>query len=129
LQQADHLILMLPYSAATHHAIGAPELAQMKPSATLVNLARGGIVDDPALIQALAAGRLAGAGLDVFENEPAFDPGFLNLKNVVLTPHIASASAQTRRKMAQRAANNLIAAINGTPPDLVNPTCLTRQRK
>ena len=129
LQQADHLILMLPYSTATHHAIGAPELAQMKPTATLVNLARGGIVDDQALIQALAAGRLAGAGLDVFENEPALDPGFLNLKNVVLTPHIASATAQTRRKMAQRAANNLIAAIHGIPPDLVNPACLTQQRK
>ncbi len=124
LQQADHLILMLPYSPATHHAVGAAELAQMKAGATLINLARGGIVDDAALVHALAAGHLAGAGLDVFENEPALHPGFLHLKNVVLTPHIASASAQTRRKMAERAAGNLIAAIHGIPPDLLNPGCI-----
>ena len=127
LGESDHLILMLPYSSANHHAIGAPELAQMKPGATLINLARGGVVDDVALIAALRSGHLFGAGLDVFENEPQLHPDFLSLNNVVLTPHIASASAATRRKMAMRAAHNLIAAFGGgTPPDWLNPACLTR---
>ncbi len=121
LRQSDHLILILPYSNAVHHILGAPELALMKSSATLINLARGGIVDDAALIKALQAKQLAGAGLDVFENEPAFDPAFLTCQNVVLTPHIASASVPTRRKMAQRAVDNLIAALTGIPPDCLNP--------
>jgi gluconate 2-dehydrogenase len=122
LRTADHLILVLPYSAATHHVIGADELALMKPTATLVNIARGGIVDDVALIAALREGRLASAGLDVFENEPALHPDFLTLSNVVLTPHIGSASEQTRRAMAQCASDNLIAALGGQPPpNLINP--------
>ena len=121
LRQADHLVLVLPYSAATHHAIGATELALMKPGAVLVNIARGGIVDDLALIAALRENRIAAAGLDVFENEPALQPDFLRLTNVVLTPHIGSASAPTRRAMARCAANNLIAAFSGAlPPNLVN---------
>ncbi|HYD78635.1 MAG TPA: D-glycerate dehydrogenase [Paucimonas sp.] len=125
LRSADHVVLVLPYSAESHHTIGTPELALMKPSATLVNIARGGIVDDRALIEALRAGRIAAAGLDVFENEPRFDPGFLTLKNVVLTPHIASASAPTRRAMADCAAANLIAALGGErPPNLLNPEVL-----
>lgn len=122
LQTADHVVLVLPYSAAVHHFIGANELALMKPGATLVNIARGGIVDDAALIAALKQGQIAAAGLDVFENEPAFNPVFLSLENVVLTPHIASASAPTRRAMANCAATNLIAALSGqTPPNLLNP--------
>ncbi|MBC7501105.1 MAG: D-glycerate dehydrogenase [Herminiimonas sp.] len=122
LRSADHVMLVLPYSAAAHHTIGAAELAMMKPSATLVNLARGGIVDDVALIAALRENRIAAAGLDVFENEPALHPGFLTLSNVVLTPHIASASEPTRRAMANRAADNLIAALSGVQPrDLLNP--------
>jgi glyoxylate reductase len=122
LQTADHVVLVLPYSAAVHHFIGANELALMKPGATLVNIARGGIVDDAALIAALKQGQIAAAGLDVFENEPAFNPAFLSLENVVLTPHIASASAPTRRAMANCAATNLIAALSGqTPPNLLNP--------
>ncbi|RJG07844.1 D-glycerate dehydrogenase [Noviherbaspirillum cavernae] len=122
LRTADHVMLVLPYSPATHHTIGAAELALMKPSATLVNIARGGIVDDAALIVALRANRLAAAGLDVFENEPAFDPEFLTLSNVVLTPHIASASEPTRRAMTDCAADNLIAALSGaTPPNILNP--------
>lgn len=122
LQQADHVILTLPYSAQTHHTIGAAELAMMKPSATLVNIARGGIVDDVALIAALRANRIASAGLDVFENEPAFHPDFLTLSNVVLTPHIGSASEKTRRAMANCAADNLIAGLTGGhPKNLVNP--------
>ena len=122
LRTADHVVLVLPYSAAVHHFIGANELALMKPGATLVNIARGGIVDDAALIAALKQGQIAAAGLDVFENEPAFNPAFLSLENVVLTPHIASASAPTRRAMANCAATNLIAALSGqTPPNLLNP--------
>lgn len=122
LHSADHVLLALPYSAQSHHMIGAAELALMKRTATLVNIARGGIVDDAALIAALRAGRIAAAGLDVFENEPAFDPGFLTLSNVVLTPHIGSATESTRRAMANCAANNLIAALTGgNPPNILNP--------
>jgi glyoxylate reductase len=129
LRTADHLILVLPYSAATHHAIGAAELALMKPGATLVNIARGGIVDDAALIAALREGRLASAGLDVFENEPALHPDFLTLSNVVLTPHIGSASEPTRRAMAQCASDNLIAALSGQRPiNLINPEVLPTSR-
>ena len=116
LRRADHVILVLPYSQQTHHTIGAAELGWMKPGATLVNIARGGIVDDLALIAALRAKRLAAAGLDVFENEPHFHPDFLSLTNVVLTPHIASASEPTRRAMAYCAADNLIAALSGGQP-------------
>ncbi|MEO8599063.1 MAG: D-glycerate dehydrogenase [bacterium] len=122
LRSADHLILVLPYSPQTHHAIGAAELALMKPGATLVNIARGGIVDDVALIAALRERRIAAAGLDVFENEPHFHPDFLGLSNVVLTPHIASASEPTRRAMARCAAENLIAALSGAQPqNILNP--------
>lgn len=122
LRTADHVMLVLPYSPQTHHTVGAAELALMRPSATLVNVARGGIVDDAALIVALRAGRIAAAGLDVYENEPNFDPGFLTLSNVVLTPHIASASEPTRKAMAYCAADNLIAALTGlVPPNILNP--------
>lgn len=94
----------------------------MKPTATLTNLARGGIVDDVALIAALREKRIAAAGLDVFENEPKFHPDFLTLDNVVLTPHIASASEKTRRAMANCAADNLIAGLSGqVPPNLLKP--------
>jgi glyoxylate reductase len=122
LRTADHVMLVLPYSAATHHTVGAAELALMKPGATLTNVARGGIVDDAALIAALRERRIAAAGLDVFENEPSLNPGFLELQNVVLTPHIASASEPTRLAMANLAADNLIAALTGeVPPNLLNP--------
>ena len=122
LRTADHVVLVLPYSKESHHLIGAAELALMKPTATLINIARGGIVNDAALIEALSAGKIAAAGLDVFENEPAFNPDFLKLSNVVLTPHIGSASGPTRRAMADCAADNLIAALSGhRPPNLLNP--------
>ena len=111
LQTADHVMLVVPYSAESHHTIGAVELAQMKPTATLVNIARGGIVDDAALAQALKDRRIAGAGLDVFEGEPQVHPELLKLQNVVLTPHIASATVKTRMAMAQLAADNLIAYL------------------
>ena len=123
LQTADHVMLVLPYTAANHHAIGATELALMKPTATLINIARGGIVDDEALAQALAMGQIAAAGLDVFEGEPVVNPALLTLSNVVLTPHIASATVGTRLAMAQLAADNLIGyLVNGkaiTPLNVV----------
>ncbi|MBN9460482.1 MAG: D-glycerate dehydrogenase [Burkholderiales bacterium] len=115
LAEADHLVLVLPYSEATHHVIGARELAAMKSTATLVNIARGGIVDDAALVEALRAGRIAGAGLDVFEGEPALDPRLLAVPNVVLTPHIGSATRSSRMAMAMLAADNLVAFAAGQP--------------
>lgn len=129
LRDADHLVIVVPYSAASHHAIGAPELAQMKRSATLTNIARGGVVDDAALAQALAERRIAAAGLDVFEGEPALNPALLTVPNVVLTPHIASATIATRRAMANLAADNLIAALGfgpqaGHPPTPINAAAL-----
>jgi len=125
LRESDFLVLLLPYSPETHHTIGAAELALMKPTAHLINVARGGIVDDQALISALRQHRLAGAGLDVFEDEPKFNPGFLELDNVALTPHIGSSSRATRMAMAMTAADNLIAALSGQrPPNLLNPDVL-----
>jgi gluconate 2-dehydrogenase len=115
LAQSDHVMLVLPYSPATHHLIGAAQLEQMKPTATLINIARGGIVDDPALAQALASGRIAAAGLDVYENEPQVHPDLLALRNVVLTPHLGSATRSSRLGMAMLAARNLLAFEAGQP--------------
>ena len=115
LAQADHVVLVLPYSPATHHLIGERELGRMQPHATLVNIARGGIVDDAALVRALRAGRPAAAGLDVFENEPALNPDLLSLPNVALTPHIGSATRSSRVGMAMLAAENLLAFAAGQP--------------
>jgi gluconate 2-dehydrogenase len=127
LAQADHLVLVLPYAAESHHAMAAAELAQMKPTATLTNIARGGIVDDVALAAALREGRIAAAGLDVFEGEPSVHPDLLALPNVVLTPHIASASQATRLAMANLAADNLIAALTGgVPPTPINAAALAQ---
>jgi glyoxylate/hydroxypyruvate/2-ketogluconate reductase len=125
LQTADHLVLVLPYSAESHHAIGAREIALMKPTATLVNIARGGIVDDAALAQALRDKRIAAAGLDVFEGEPKVHPDLLTVPNVVLTPHIASATVPTRKAMANLAADNLVGyLVNGQPLTPLNPEIL-----
>ena len=122
LSRADFLVLPLPYSQETHHLIGATALAKMKPSAILINTARGGVVDDAALVEALGAGRIRAAGLDVFEGEPKLHPGFLALKNAVLAPHVASSTEATRARMAMTAAKNLVAALSGgTPPNLLNP--------
>ena len=121
LKQADHVILVVPYSAESHHLIGAREIALMKPTATLVNIARGGIVDDAALAAALQAKTIFAAGLDVFEGEPQVHPDLLTLQNVVLAPHIASATEKTRRAMVELAIENLRAAIDGKkPPSLIN---------
>ena len=126
LAQADHLVLVLPYTASNHHAIGAPELAQMKATATLINIARGGIVDDAALAHALRSGQIAAAGLDVFEGEPQVHPDLLTVPNVVLTPHIASATLKTRYAMANLAADNLIAClIEGRALTPINPEVLS----
>ncbi len=122
LSQSDFVVVMVPYSKETHHLIGAAELAMMKPSAIFINTARGGVADDVALIQALQEKRIAGAGIDVFENEPALNPAFLALDNVVLTPHIGSATRNTRMAMANLAAHNLSVAVAGSvPPNLLNP--------
>ena len=133
LRTADHVVLVLPYTAENHHTIGAAELALMKPSATLTNIARGGIVDDAALAVALRAKRIGAAGLDVFEGEPSVHPDLLTVSNVVLTPHIASATEATRRAMANLAADNLIAALGegpqaGNPPNPINPEVLGKAR-
>jgi gluconate 2-dehydrogenase len=126
LKTADHLVLVLPYSAQSHHTIGEKELSLMKPTATLVNVARGGIVDDAALARALREKRIAGAALDVFEGEPKVHPDLLAVPNVVLTPHIASATVKTRRAMADLAADNLIGLlVHGKPLTPLNPEVLT----
>ena len=125
LRSADHLVLVLPYSPASHHAIGAAELALMKPTATLINIARGGIVDDAALALALRERRIAAAGLDVFEGEPRVHPDLLTVPNVVLTPHIASATVPTRLAMATLAADNLIGYLTQNKPlTPLNPAVL-----
>ncbi|MFC5522453.1 2-hydroxyacid dehydrogenase [Polaromonas jejuensis] len=125
LKTSDHLVLVLPYSPASHHTIGAAELALMKPTATLINIARGGIVDDAALAAALRNKTIAAAGLDVFEGEPKVHPDLLTVPNVVLTPHIASATMPTRLAMASLAADNLIAFFTGKSPlTPLNPAVL-----
>jgi gluconate 2-dehydrogenase len=121
LRTADHVVLVLPYTADNHHTIGAKEIAHMRPTATLINIARGGIVDDVALAKALKEGKLFAAGLDVFEGEPNVHPDLLKLSNVVLAPHIASATEKTRRAMVDLAVENLRAALDGKrPPSLIN---------
>ena len=129
LQQSDHLLLVLPYSPAVHHVIGAAEIALMKPTATLTNIARGGVVDEVALAEALRKHQIAAAGLDVFEGEPAVNPVLLTLPNIVLTPHIASATVKTRLAMADLAADNLIAVLTGgAPPTPLNGQVLQAGR-
>lgn len=122
LRESDFVVVMVPYSAATHHLIKAGDLALMKPTAIFINTARGGVVDDVALIAALKEKRIAGAGIDVFEGEPVFNAEFLKLDNVALTPHIGSATHATRMRMAALAVANITAALTDKiPPNLVNP--------
>jgi glyoxylate/hydroxypyruvate/2-ketogluconate reductase len=130
LGASDFVSLNLPYSPEAHHLIGAKQLALMKPTAVLVNAARGGIVDDAALVEALKARRIHAAGIDVFEGEPKFNPGFLELDNVALAPHVGSATRATRMKMNLLAVKNLVAALAGKrPPNLVNPEAWPRRRR
>ena len=125
LRQSDFISIHTPYMPSTHHLIGERELKMMKPTAMLINTARGPIVDEKALVRALQAGTIAGAGLDVFENEPAVEPELLTMENVVLLPHIASASLKTRTLMATMASDNIVAHYKGErPPNIVNPEVL-----
>jgi glyoxylate reductase len=116
LEEADILSLHCPLTPETHHLIGARELESMKPSAVLVNAARGPIVDERALAEALASGQIAAAGLDVYEHEPRVEPRLLELDNVVLAPHLGSATVETRTAMAELAARNAIAVTRGESP-------------
>ncbi|MFL5692654.1 MAG: 2-hydroxyacid dehydrogenase [Ktedonobacteraceae bacterium] len=126
LQMSDFVSVHTPYMPSTHHLISERELKLMKPTAILINTARGPIVDEKALVKALQAGTIAGAGLDVFENEPAVEPELLAMENVVLLPHIASASLQTRTLMATMASDNIVAHAQGKrPPNIVNPEVLS----
>ncbi len=125
LQQADFISVHTPYMPATHHLISEREFSLMKPGAFLINTARGPIVDEKALVRALQSKKIAGAGLDVFEYEPAVEPELLTMENVVLVPHIASASLKTRTLMATMASDNIVAHFHGQrPPNIVNPGVL-----
>ncbi len=125
LRQSDFVSLHVPLTPETKHFIGAAELALMKPTAILLNTARGPVVDEAALVEALREKRIAGAGLDVFEEEPKVHPGLLELSNVTLAPHIASASVATRRRMSEMAVENALAVVQGQrPPNLLNPEAL-----
>ena len=127
LRQSDFISVHTPYMPSTHHLIGERELKMMKPTAILINTARGPIVDEKALVQALQSKTIAGAGLDVFENEPAVEPELLAMENVVLLPHIASASLKTRTLMATMASENIVAHYKGErPPNILNPEVLAQ---
>jgi lactate dehydrogenase-like 2-hydroxyacid dehydrogenase len=126
LAESDFVTLHVPLGSQTTHYISEPELALMKPTAILINASRGPVVDEKALVQALKEGKIAGAGLDVYEREPEVEPALLSMKNVVLAPHIASASYETRLRMAMMAAENLVAGLTGKrPPNLVNEEVLS----
>jgi lactate dehydrogenase-like 2-hydroxyacid dehydrogenase len=126
LAKSDFVTLHVPLGPQTTHYISAAELALMKPTAILINASRGPVVDEKALVQALKEGKIAGAGLDVYEREPEVEPALLSMKNVILAPHIASASYETRLRMAMMAAENLIAGLTGKrPPNLVNEEVLS----
>jgi len=127
LSESDFVSLHVPLTEETHHLIGTRELSFMQPSAFLINTARGPVVDEVALVDALRRGTIAGAGLDVYENEPELAPGLGELGNVVLLPHVGSATAETRYKMAAMAAENLVAGLAGRIPlNCVNPPSTTK---
>ena len=122
LKEADFVSLHVPLLPSTRHLVGARELSLMKPTSYLINTSRGPVVDEKALVEALRSGKIAGAGLDVYENEPEMAPGLPELENVIVLRHIASASVETRTKMGIMAAQNLIAGLRGElPPYCVNP--------
>ena len=129
LSQADFITLHVPLTDQTRHLIGSQELSLMKPTAYLINTSRGPVVDEQALLETLRNGRIGGAGLDVYENEPALTPGLVELDNVILLPHVGSGTLETRFRMANMAAENLIAGLSGkVPPNLVNPEVLPKRR-
>jgi glyoxylate reductase len=120
LLASDFISLHVPLTTGTRHLIGERKIALMKPTAVIINTSRGPVIDEEALAEALRSGRIAGAGLDVFEREPQVHPGLMKLKNVVLLPHIASATVSTRAKMADMAVDNILAFLRGeTPPNRV----------
>ena len=122
LAESDFLSVHVPLTQQTQHMLSTPQFAQMKKTAILINTSRGPVVDEAALVEALNAGKIAGAGLDVYEREPAVHPGLLARPNVVLAPHIASATVRTRSEMSAMAARNMAtAARGGRPPNLINP--------
>ena len=126
LAESDFVCVHVSLDEATHHLIGTRELGLMKPTAYLVNTSRGPVIDEIALVEALKAGEIAGAGLDVFEDEPALKPGLAELPNTVIPPHLGSATIGTRTKMATLAASNVVAMLRGeTPPNIVNPEVLS----
>jgi glyoxylate reductase len=128
LRESDFVTLHTPLLPETQHLINAQSLRTMKKTAYLVNASRGPVVDEAALAQALKEGRIAGAGIDVFEREPEVHPALIGLPNVVLAPHIASASSDTRVKMAMLAVDNCLAVLEGrTPPTPVNPEVLAKR--
>ncbi|MDD2671415.1 MAG: D-glycerate dehydrogenase [Syntrophales bacterium] len=125
LREADFVSLHVPLTEATKHLIGAEELALMKPTSYLINTSRGPVVDEKALVQALRGRKIEGAGLDVYENEPALAPGLAELENVTLLPHVGSGTLETRVRMASLAVENLLAGLNGeSPPNILNPEVL-----
>jgi glyoxylate reductase len=129
LEQADYVSLHVPLDASTHHLINADRLTLMKKGAFLINTSRGPVVDEKALTEVLKTRRIGGAALDVFENEPEITPGLTELPNVVLLPHLASATVETRDKMARMAAENIVAmAREKRPPNLVNPEIFEKGR-
>lgn len=119
LTQSDYVTLHVPLTPETHHLISEETLSQMKPSAYLINTARGGVVDEHALVTALKSGKIAGVALDVHENEPNMNPELLLMENVILTPHIASATHEVREEMTKIAVDNILAVLSGQPP--LNP--------
>jgi glyoxylate reductase len=125
LAESDYVSLHVPLTDQTRHLIDATALAKMKPTAYLINTARGPVVDEVALVEALRKGRIAGAGLDVYEDEPRMAPGLADCPNTLLLPHLGSATIATRAAMSRIAAENLLAALRGErPPNLVNPEVL-----
>jgi glyoxylate reductase len=129
LMEADFVSLHVPLTEQTRHLIGGTELSLMKPTACLINTSRGPVVDEQALLEALQNRKICGAGLDVYENEPALTPGLTELDNVILLPHVGSGTMETRIKMATMSAENLIAGLSGhAPPNLVNPEVLLKRR-
>jgi glyoxylate reductase len=129
LSQSDFISLHVPLTDQTRHLIGSRELSLMKPTAYLINTSRGPVVDEQALLETLRKGRIGGAGLDVYENEPALTPGLAELENVILLPHVGSGTLETRYRMASMAVKNLITGLRGeVPPNLVNPDVLSHRR-
>jgi len=129
LRESDFVSLHVPLTEETKYLIGEKELAMMKPTAFLINTSRGPVVDEKALVKVLRERKIGGAGLDVYENEPALAPGLTELDNVTLLPHVGSGTLETRTRMASLAVENLLAGLRGdVPPNILNPEVLKNRR-